>query len=585
MLDLFRRNANNILGMGLVVVISVVFIFNFGIQQSGWGQGASSISACSVYGEDIPESSFRLLFILNGGKSIPIENQVKMNLRETTMEGLIERELLIFESNRLGLSIGEDDIDDHLINGQIFASKPIGNIVQKYYNYRIVNNEIDPDSYFRSAFVDFMDFRKNNVFQYNDFRSFVLHHLESNMKAFKHDQGKELLAHRIRQLIMSNVRLDEDEAYDYFEKANLKLDLSYMIFSPNYFKWDIDFSSNELSQWANTNKDRILQFYNTNSYQFLNLDRQAKVLQILFKKRPVSSDNHLPSSQSNVSRVVSSLNRGIDFEFLAKKYSEDKQSSRRGGSLGWISKGRLPAKLEEVIFSMNPGEISEPIETDLGIHIVKLMSFREGDISLDDAEMEIAEKLYLEEKSSELARSKAIEALQLLKSGTPFDSIYPYEKDDKDPYAPKAQKTSSLGRNGSYISGIGEDSHLADIVFSLTSDIPFPNEPIKVGDEYFVIRLNNRTDPDRNKFNQVRDKLMSQLLSEKKFDAVSSFVGALISRASDSGAISRNLKLLNYPAQSASSGDVADHPNELNPKATAFPQGSLADASADDESY
>ena len=69
-----------------------------------------------------------------------------------------------------------------------------------------------------------------------------------------------------------------------------------------------------------------------------------------------------------------------DFSELARAYSEDAHTAAQGGELGYFSRGTLESQLEQTIFSMQIGEISEPIKTSFGYHIVKL-----DDLLYDDA--------------------------------------------------------------------------------------------------------------------------------------------------------------------------------------------------------
>jgi peptidyl-prolyl cis-trans isomerase SurA len=66
---------------------------------------------------------------------------------------------------------------------------------------------------------------------------------------------------------------------------------------------------------------------------------------------------------------------GESFEELAKAHSQG-PSARNGGNLGWAGRGMMAPGFEAVAMKLNPGEISEPFETDFGIHIVKLLEKR-----------------------------------------------------------------------------------------------------------------------------------------------------------------------------------------------------------------
>ncbi|HIG47617.1 MAG TPA: hypothetical protein EYQ20_14740 [candidate division Zixibacteria bacterium] len=66
------------------------------------------------------------------------------------------------------------------------------------------------------------------------------------------------------------------------------------------------------------------------------------------------------------------LEAGADFVELAQRFSEDLNSAKLGGDLGFFARGTLMASFEEVAFELNPGEISNIVRTDVGFHIIKL---------------------------------------------------------------------------------------------------------------------------------------------------------------------------------------------------------------------
>lgn len=66
------------------------------------------------------------------------------------------------------------------------------------------------------------------------------------------------------------------------------------------------------------------------------------------------------------------LNNGESFEDLARKYSQDRGSSSKGGNMGWMVAGRYPYSFEEVAYNLTPGEISDIVESPVGYHIIRV---------------------------------------------------------------------------------------------------------------------------------------------------------------------------------------------------------------------
>jgi peptidyl-prolyl cis-trans isomerase SurA len=80
--------------------------------------------------------------------------------------------------------------------------------------------------------------------------------------------------------------------------------------------------------------------------------------------------------------IYNKLKEGSDFSYLALKYSDDRESARMGGEVGFIKKGILPPEIEDKIFSLKKGEFTEPIQGDYGYYIFKLLDKKEDEVKI-----------------------------------------------------------------------------------------------------------------------------------------------------------------------------------------------------------
>lgn len=101
---------------------------------------------------------------------------------------------------------------------------------------------------------------------------------------------------------------------------------------------------------------------------------EVSVAQIVKKAEPGKSQKD--KVRNLMLEIRSRLESGESFEALAKQYSQDPGSASRGGQLGFYSRGELAPEYEAASLSMAPGEISMPVETQFGFHIIQLQEKR-----------------------------------------------------------------------------------------------------------------------------------------------------------------------------------------------------------------
>ncbi len=94
------------------------------------------------------------------------------------------------------------------------------------------------------------------------------------------------------------------------------------------------------------------------------------------------SEKIIENAREKAEGVYRELKTGGDFGYLALKYSDDRISAENGGDIGYIQKGTFPPQIEEKIFSLKEGQITEPIQGDLGFFIFQIVDKQKDRVRL-----------------------------------------------------------------------------------------------------------------------------------------------------------------------------------------------------------
>lgn len=143
--------------------------------------------------------------------------------------------------------------------------------------------------------------------------------------------------------------------------------------------------SNFLKQYAiskllnpiNVDEKEITDYYENNKEQF--------------KKPETAKASHiLVDDEDAATEILSEIHSGLSFEEAAQKHSKC-PSNAQGGDLGNFSRGQMVPEFEDAVFNMENGEISKPVKTQFGYHIIKLIDRKKEEISsLDEVRQNIA---------------------------------------------------------------------------------------------------------------------------------------------------------------------------------------------------
>jgi peptidyl-prolyl cis-trans isomerase D len=533
-----RQTIQNVGLLVIVLSLSAVFLLEFGGPQSqGCAPGASSGYAARVYGETVTLGELKAAYIMANGPRYSTETARQMKLKELVLEGLIERDLLAREARDLGFSITQDDVMLRLAEeGVIYTSAPVGAPSS-------IPNGPQP--------LSFED--KEGNFSSENARRFIQNRLGRSIEEFAVSQISETLAQRMRDVVGTSVTVSPNEVWDAFVREREQVELAYVKFDLGHYRNSLQLGKADIDAYAKQHASEIDAEYEKEKHRYTGLEKQVRARHILVKVASDADEATRTAARKKAEGLRLRALAGEDFASLARATSEDQGSAPQGGDLGYNTKGKMVPTFDEAQFALQPGEISDIVDSRFGYHIIKVEGVREGDVPVAEAKAEIAERQALAAQADAQAKKAAENLLAALKRGESLEELTTRLEAEKKatgdaPLAPLVKDTRPFGRGGNPIPG-AESPELSARAFELTEDAPLADGVIKAGDSWVVIKLKKRDRADKKDFaGAEQERLSDALLRRKRIEVVDTFVRGLRKRADNEGAVSINPRAIEYKA-------------------------------------
>lgn len=104
---------------------------------------------------------------------------------------------------------------------------------------------------------------------------------------------------------------------------------------------------------------------------------QTRARHILLRTSEIQSE---AQTLAKMERIIQRLKEGEDFAALARSHSQDPGSAAKGGDLGWTNPGQMVPEFEKAMNALAIGELSQPVRSQFGFHLIQVLERREKDI-------------------------------------------------------------------------------------------------------------------------------------------------------------------------------------------------------------
>ena len=488
MLDSFRTNMKGI-AFAIVVLIAIVFAFS-GIGSLSIS-GSASETAVEVNDEQVSELQVQRAInsekqrILNENEGLDAALLEDDLLRPQVVEQIVGRKLLSQEAGSGGMVISSRTTGKLLLDTPTFQTD--GRFDQELYLYKIRNQG------YTSA--DFLEMIKENLLIEQFVRGFVASgfttstELELLASVFEQQRDYYYLTLPL-QPVKDAINVTDQQVAAYYEdnKANYQAEeqvvVDYIELSPAQFN-DTDAVSEEQIK--------------------ARFDEQAQSLESGVSLQAA----HILLSEPDaalLAEVQSKLDAGEDFAALAKEYSEDVGSADFGGDLGFTSGDTFPESFEAALADLEVGQVSAPVETDSGTHLIKLVDKQETVIDFSTERARIEQEL-VEELRSEWLVEKLANLKELSFNAESLSEV-------AEDLGLTAQVSAAFTRSGA--AGIAAYPAVQKAAFSTeVIDENYASEVIDLGDDRHVVLKLNKSIPARQKeLAEVKDSIVAVISAD-----------------------------------------------------------------------
>lgn len=518
MLQKMRDNAQGTAAKILLGLLVITFtIFGFGAFQAFV---ETDPPAAKVNGEKISRGALeaeverqRMRMLAQMGQNANPDLIDTARLHKSVLDGLINRKLILETADSMGLRVSEADVDRAIMENPQFR----------------VNNKFDPELYKR-----------------------LVANTGQSTLGFKEEMTNNITLVQLNGAMTETPFLTDQEARDIARLLTQKRDFAYLVFAPEKYKAevtiadeavasyyqshlpdfmtddmvDVDYVQLSLAEMARAkefepSEEQIVAQYDTDRKAFQPAE-QRHIEHILLQVNATRTED---AAREQMAAIRERIAKGEKFEDIARAVSEDSGSAPSGGDLGFVARGALVPEFEQSAWALAPNEISEPVRTEFGVHLIKLVAVKTDEYaSLDAMRSEITERLR-RQSADEKYRAKIRELDELA-----FES-----PDGLD------QLAQSSGLTVQHVKGVTQNAGAAPFDHPELRTAAFADDVvarglnsrvIEVDGTAYVLRVADHHPPAQRELADVSSGIRDLLITEAATDRARQLVDEALGRVS-----------------------------------------------------
>ena len=389
MLQLIRDRAQGIVIWTIVGLIIITFAL-FGL--SSYLSDSSRVSVASINGAEVTPADFQRAYQnyqqrlqqMLGDKYRP-ELFQEDKVKKAVLDSLIQQELLNQELAKAGYHPAPEQIVQRISAMEVFQED--GKFSPERYKQILASQRINSFMFEQQIARDLAEQQLTSGMLLSGF--VTKDELDRFARLLK--QKRELAyLHFSRSRYLDKIEPGDAELQAYYDEHKEDFTTPEKI-SVEYVELNLD----DLAREVEISDEQVAEYYAQQRDSLTQQPEQRKARHILIR---VGNSEQEKAAREKLQTIQDKLAAGEDFAELAKSYSEDIGSAKQGGDLGYFGRGVMDKAFEDAVFALKKGEVSEPVRSRFGYHLIKLEDIRKAKRpSLEDIKEKLRHELQIQQ--------------------------------------------------------------------------------------------------------------------------------------------------------------------------------------------
>lgn len=503
MLQAIRERAQGILAWVILILITVPFAL-WGIQNylgGGRERPVAVIGDQELFQRDVSRAYEQLAQSMVGFAGVD-----EAALRRQALDNLIREAVLSQEVENAGLVITDETVRSFIRSLNYFQAD--GNFDNKQYQAVLASQGMSSAQFMAKV---------RRARQMEQYRGGIVNTSFATPYDVDHffrlqNQEREI-QYVVVPLKETEAAVPEAEIESYYQahNADYKTPERVSIFY-------IELSLDALAGAVETTEEALQAFYQEQKELYTSQERR-RVSHVLVALRS-DTDEKIDAAALEKAKAVRARLEKEDFAEVAKETSDDSVSAKKGGDLGLLAKGVMEKNFEEAALALGAGEISEPVRTAFGYHVIKVTELQPASVKPFDAVREEILKAYRRNQ----AENRFYEIGERL-------AELSYENPDNLSVAAEAlglkiEKSELFSRTEG--GGIAAEEAVRKAAFSEDVLAGNNSEPVELGsDRIIVLRVDEHLPSQAQPLDKVRNQVVEALRQKRAEEAVQILAEAL----------------------------------------------------------